>query len=183
MKRQIVIGAALAALISAVILMTAPAHAASVEAAFSPDGGAEQVVLHAIGEARSSIRVMAYSFTSHEVVAALVAAHRRGVDVAVTVDYRNNLVEDRSGRARAALNALAYAGIAVRTVDAFDLQHSKYLLVDNATVETGSFNYSRQAARFNSENVVVIHGAPKLAAEYATNWRDVTAKGVPYSAP
>ncbi|MFT0173434.1 hypothetical protein ACLKMY_31310 [Paraburkholderia mimosarum] len=45
---------------------------------------------------------MAYLFTSRTVVASLIAAHRRGVDVAVTVDYRNNIEEDRSGRARGA---------------------------------------------------------------------------------
>ncbi|WP_052382441.1 phospholipase D-like domain-containing protein [Paraburkholderia kururiensis] len=183
MNRQIAAAAAQAVLVSAAILIAAQAHAESVDVAFSPDGGAEQLVLQTIGEARSSIRVMAYSFTSRTVVAALVAAHRRGIDIAVTVDYRNNVTDDHSHRARATLNSLVYAGIPVRTVDAFDLQHSKYLLVDNATVETGSFNYSQQAARFNSENVVVIHGAPAVASAYAANWRDVTAKGVLYSAP
>ena len=183
MNKQIVVAAAAAALVSAAVLMAVPAHAATVETAFSPDGGAEQLVLHTIGGARKSIRVMAYSFTSRTVVASLIAARRRGVDVAVTVDYRNNIEEDRSGRARAALGALVYAGIPVRTVSAFDLQHSKYVLVDDATIETGSFNYSQQAARFNSESVVVIHDAPAVVAAFGANWRDVTAKGVQYNAP
>ena len=76
---------------------------ASVEVAFSPDGGAENLVLGAINGAQRSIRLMAYSFTAEAVVRALISARRRGVDVAVTVDYRNNIEEDRSGRARAAL--------------------------------------------------------------------------------
>ena len=142
MKKQIAIATAVAALVSAAVLKAVPAQAATVETAFSPDGGAERLVLHTISDARSSIRVMAYSFTSRTVVASLIAARRRGVDVAVTVDYRNNIEEDRSGRASAALGALVYAGIPVRTVSAFDLQHSKYVLVDDATIETGSFNYS-----------------------------------------
>lgn len=82
-----------------------------VEIAFSPDGGAEALVLRTIGEARQSIRVLAYSFTAPAVTRALIAAKRRGVDVAVTADARSNLDEDRSGRARAALGALTYAGI------------------------------------------------------------------------
>jgi phosphatidylserine/phosphatidylglycerophosphate/cardiolipin synthase-like enzyme len=174
---------ATAAFASVTLLVETPARAVSVDVGFSPDGGAEQQVLHTIDGACSSIRVMAYSFTSRAVVMSLIAAHRRGVDVAVTVDDRSNLEEDRSGRARAALNALAYAGIPVRTVSAFDLQHSKYLLVDNATIETGSFNYSLKATRYNSENVVVIHDAPSAVAAFAANWRDVTAKGVPYRTP
>jgi hypothetical protein len=86
-----------------------PARAASADVGLSPDGGAEQLDHHTISDACSSIRMMAYSFTFHTVVASLIAVHRRGVDVAVTVECRNNIEEDRSGRARAALNALVYA--------------------------------------------------------------------------
>ncbi len=70
-----------------------------VEIAFSPEGGAEALVLRMIGEARQSIRVLAYSFTAPAVTRALISAKRRGVDVAVTVDASSNLDEDRSGRA------------------------------------------------------------------------------------
>ncbi|WP_321810321.1 MULTISPECIES: phospholipase D-like domain-containing protein [unclassified Burkholderia] len=110
----------------------------TVEVAFSPDGGAESLVLRTIGEARQSIRVLAHSFTAPTVTRALVTAKRRGVDVAVTVDARSNFEEDRSGRARAALGALTYAGIPVRVVSSCSAQHSKVLIVDNVTVQTGS---------------------------------------------
>ncbi|MGF6756096.1 hypothetical protein [Paraburkholderia sp. GAS42] len=60
--------------------------------------------------------------------------------IEVTVDYRSNVEEDRSGRARAALGTLAYAGVLVRTVRVFPIQHS-YIVVDGKTVETGSYNF------------------------------------------
>ncbi|MDN7726560.1 phospholipase D family protein [Burkholderia gladioli] len=154
-----------------------------VEIAFSPDGGAEALVLRTIGEARQSIRVLAYSFTAPAVTRALIAAKRRGVDVAVSVDARSNLEEDRSGRARAALGALAYAGITVRVVSAFPAQHSKYVVVDGMTVETGSYNYSQQAARYNAENVVVLRGDTRVADAYLKNWEAVSARGELYRAP
>ena len=109
----------------------------------------------------------------------LEAKKSRNVDVAVTVDYRNNLEEDRSGKARAALNALVYAGIPVRTVSVFPDQHSKFCVVDGVTVQTGSYNYSRQAV-YNSENVLVLVGRPDLAAAYLENWKEVTALGEDY---
>jgi phosphatidylserine/phosphatidylglycerophosphate/cardiolipin synthase-like enzyme len=80
---------------------------AAIQLAFSPHGGGEALVLSTIDSAIRSIRLMAYSFTSPLVVRALLAAKASGVDVAVTVDYRNNMEEDHSGHARAALNALA----------------------------------------------------------------------------
>jgi phosphatidylserine/phosphatidylglycerophosphate/cardiolipin synthase-like enzyme len=99
------------------------------------------------------------------------------------VDYRNNIEEDRSGRARAALGALTYAGIPVRVVSAFPLQHSKYMEIDRNTVETGSYNYSSQAARYNSENAVIISGNANIAVQYLQNWNAVSALGEPYNAP
>lgn len=50
-------------------------------------------------------------------------------------------------------------------------------------VLTTQYNYSQQAARYNSENVVVVNDAPDVAAAFASNWRDVTAKGSPYVTP
>ncbi|WP_323122543.1 phospholipase D-like domain-containing protein [Burkholderia alba] len=116
-----------------------------VEITFSLDGGAEALVLRTIGEARRSIRVLAYSFTAPAVTRALITAKRRGVDVAV-ISARSNLDEDRSGRARAALGALTYAGIPVRVVSSYSAQHSKVLIVDNVTVQTGSYNNSEKPA-------------------------------------
>lgn len=42
---------------------------------------------------------MTYSLTSAPVVEALIAARRRGVEVSIVADYKNNLVDDRSGKA------------------------------------------------------------------------------------
>ncbi|CAG4923367.1 phospholipase D family nuclease [Paraburkholderia gardini] len=186
MNKQI-IAATVAACLVAVgcLLLTQPAAAsqtANVEVAFSPDGGAERLVLHTIDSAQRSIRVMAYDFTAPAVVHALVLAKRRGVDVEVTVDYRSNIEEDRSGRARAALGSLAYAGVPVRTVRVFPIQHSKFLVVDRMIVETGSYNYTQMATR-NSENALVISGNAAIAAAYLSNWNTVSAQGQSYAAP
>lgn len=52
--------------------------APSVQAGFSPEGSAEQLVLKTIETAQHNIRLMGYSFTSPEVVRALISAKRRG---------------------------------------------------------------------------------------------------------
>ena len=74
--------------------LAAPSDApatASVEVGFSPDGSGEALVLRAINSARQSVRLAAYAFTARPVVRALIDARKRGVDVAVVVDYKNNL--------------------------------------------------------------------------------------------
>lgn len=148
---------------------TAPA----VENAFSPNQGAEQLVLRQIVSADRTIRVAAYSFTSPTIVRALLAAKKRGVDVKVVVDDKGN-----KGKANiAALNLLVNAGIPTRTVSTYAIHHDKYIIADNLHVQTGSFNYSQAAAKSNSENVIVIWNNPELAASYSKHWLSRWNKG------
>ncbi|HHA3413422.1 TPA: phospholipase D family protein [Salmonella enterica subsp. enterica serovar Muenchen] len=150
------------------LLGSLPAIAApSVQAGCSPEGSAEQLVLKTIETAQHNIRLMGYSFTSPEMVRALISAKRRGVDVKVVLDEKGN----RGKASVAAMNLLVNAGIPVRTVERFKIMHDKIIITDGVNVETGSFNYSRSAARSNSENALVIRGIPELARTYLQYWQ------------
>ncbi|NEX60167.1 phospholipase D family nuclease [Noviherbaspirillum galbum] len=151
-----------------------------IEVAFSPNEGAEKLVIKTIDSARSSIRLMAYSFTSAAVVSALLHAKKRGVDVAMVVDSKGNMDEDRSGKATAALSTLATAGVSVRTISIFAIAHDKTIIVDEATVETGSYNFTSSAATRNSENVIVHWNNPQLAAVYLKHFERNWKQGVDF---
>lgn len=141
-----------------------------VEIAFSPNEGAEELVLKTIRSARSQVRMLAYSLTSVSVTRALVDARKRGVDVKVVADYKSNLVEDRSGAGRSALGALANAGVDIRIIRAYPIHHDKMIVVDRNSVETGSYNYSSSAAKRNSENAVVLWNNPQAAKAYLAHF-------------
>jgi|JI9StandDraft_1071089.scaffolds.fasta_scaffold21182_2 phosphatidylserine/phosphatidylglycerophosphate/cardiolipin synthase-like enzyme len=155
-------------------------HSGTIEYAFSPHEGAEKLVLKVIGSARSEIRMMTYSLTSAPVVEALIAARRRGVDVAIVSDYKNNVADDKSGKARAALSALVNAGCRVRTISIYPIHHDKVIVADRETVETGSFNYSDAAANKNSENVMVVWRNTELAKGYLEHWNSRFSRGDDY---
>ncbi|UVA77127.1 phospholipase D family nuclease [Pandoraea commovens] len=154
-------------------LMQSPS---SVEAAFSPDGGAEALVLRVIGSAVSTIRLAGYSFTSPKVVRHLIDAKRRGVDVAIVIDAKGNL----NSTSAQALNLLVNAGIPARLVDRYASHHDKYLVVDGKHVETGSYNFTSSAASRNSENVLVVWNNVDLAAQYLRHWQSRFNQGVDY---
>lgn len=139
----------------------------SVQVGFSPEGSALQLVLKTIESAQHEIRLMGYSFTSPEVVSALVRAKRRGVDVRMVLDEKGN----RSKASQAAMNVVVNAGIPLRTNSRYAIMHDKVIIIDNHTVEAGSFNFSRSAARSNSENVLVIRDYPSLADTYLQHWQ------------
>jgi phosphatidylserine/phosphatidylglycerophosphate/cardiolipin synthase-like enzyme len=155
---------------------TVPA-AGTAEFAFSPNEGADALVLKTINSSQREIRMLAYALTSAPVVNALIAAKGRGVDVRVVADAKQNTGEDRSGKARAALGALANAGVPLRTISAYSIHHDKVLIGDQRTVQTGSYNYTQAAAKSNSENVIVLWNNPALAQGYLKHWERNWSQG------
>jgi phosphatidylserine/phosphatidylglycerophosphate/cardiolipin synthase-like enzyme len=156
------------------------AQAGPVESAFSPDGGAEALVLKTIGAARHNIRMAAFSFTSSKIVKSLVAAKRHGVDVQVIVDDSKGCSDNAT---RSAMNLLTNAGIPLRTVGTYKLHHDKYMIIDGKHVQTGSFNYTRAAAEGNSENVVVIWNDEANANRYLRHWQSRWNQGRTWYCP
>ncbi|MNR76125.1 Phospholipase D precursor [compost metagenome] len=145
-----------------------------IENAFSPEAGAEQLILKVINSAQQELRLAAYSFTSSTITKALIAARQRGVDVRVIVDEKRNLEPPSIS----ALNKLVSAGIPVRTIAVYALHHDKYLVVDGRHLQTGSFNYTSGAAKANSENVLVVWNDATLAASYLQHWQSRWEQGV-----
>lgn len=151
-------------------------YAATVEAGFSPEGTALQLVIKTIETAQQEIRLMGYSFTSPEVVGALVRAKHRGIDVGVVLDWKAN-AGNNNNASKADMNILVGAGIPVRTVSAYKILHDKVIVVDGRNTQVGSFNFSRAADRSNSENVLVVWDDPVLARSYLNHWTSRWAQG------
>jgi phosphatidylserine/phosphatidylglycerophosphate/cardiolipin synthase-like enzyme len=147
-------------------LVTAAPVGQTIEAAFSPGASGEALVVKVIRTSQRKIRLAAYSFTSPTIVQALMDAHRRGVDIRVLVDEDGN-----KGKANiAALNLLVNAGIPARTISSYKIHHDKYIISDDRHVQNGSFNYSKAAAKSNSENVLVVWNNQRIAEAYTEHW-------------
>ena len=140
----------------------------------SPDGGALQLVLSAIDSATSSIDVASYSFTSKKIAQALVNKHRQGIKVRVVMD------KSQDSEKYSSATFLANSGIPVRINSRYAIQHSKIMIIDERTVETGSFNFSNAAATRNSENVLVIWNHAELAKQYTDYWLRLWSEATTY---
>jgi phosphatidylserine/phosphatidylglycerophosphate/cardiolipin synthase-like enzyme len=143
-------------------------RAATIEHAFSPQQGATDLIVKTIGEARQSVRVAAYFFTSWPIVDALVQAHRRGVDV--------KLVLDSHQKFRWVIDYLDRNGIAARINSRYAIMHDKFMIVDGNTLETGSFNFTRAAEFENAENVLVLRDSPSVVGGYTHQWDKLWAE-------
>jgi phosphatidylserine/phosphatidylglycerophosphate/cardiolipin synthase-like enzyme len=144
---------------------------------FSPDGGCTQAIVNAIAAANRQILVQAYEMTAPQIKSALVAAHKRGVEVSAifdpsAVNERNTMVGE-----------LSAGGVAVFIDSAHSpgLAHNKVMVIDRSVVITGSFNFTKAAETRNAENLLVIKD-PALAAAYAKNFANHQAHSSPLGA-
>ena len=150
--------------------------AADIQIFFSPKGGCTEAVVRALGAAKSSVQVQAYSFTSVPIAKALTDAHGRGVNIAVILDKSQRT--ERYSSATFLLNA----GIPCRIDARHPIAHNKVMIIDGETVVTGSFNFTKAAESGNAENLLIIKDVV-VAHQYATNWQAHAEHSEPYARP
>ncbi len=148
--------------------------AATIHVYFSPNGGCTEAVVAALGHAKNTVKVQAYSFTSAPIAKALVDAHKRGVRVEVILDKSQRTEKYSSA------DFLAHAGIQARIDAQHKIAHNKIMVIDGAVVITGSFNFTKGAEHDNAENLLVIR-SKELAAQYTKNWEAHADHSNPYA--
>ena len=141
---------------------------------FSPHGGATSAIRQALNNAKSTVLVQAYSFTSTPIAEALVRAHKRGIKVQVLLD--------RSQRTQkySIVDILVSAGVPTLIDASHAIAHNKVIIIDNEIVVTGSFNFTKAAEERNAENLLIIRNR-ELSARYLGNWRTHQKHSMPYS--
>ncbi len=111
----------------------------------------------------STILVQAYSFTDKQIAQALVDASQRNVKVQILLD-KSNRNSDVSAK-----NILVKHKLPLRFDSLSGIAHNKVMIIDESTVLSGSYNFSRAAYARNAENLIAIHD-PELAQQYIQNW-------------
>ncbi|MCY0872359.1 MAG: phospholipase D family protein [Acidithiobacillus caldus] len=155
--------------------VTIPAEG-TIEVAFSPPPGTTNAIVKAMGEAQHRLWIQAYSFTSAPIAKAVIDAKKRGVAVQVLLDKSQRTQKYSSA------DFLANQGVETRIDDQHAIAHNKVMVIDDATVITGSFNFSKAAEQSNAENLLILRGNPALNRLYAENFRFHWSHSEPYAA-
>lgn len=138
-------------------------HEVAVENYFSPEDGVAAHILAEIAHAQSRIRFMAFSFTSDEIADALIERARAGVIVQGVFEERN--AESEYGQ----YSRLRDAGLDVWLDSNPYIMHHKVIIIDDATVILGSYNFTSNAENANDENLLVIRD-PEVAARFVVEF-------------
>jgi len=108
--------------------------------------------------------VQAYGFTSAPIAHALVEARNRGVEVKALLDKSNETAQYTGA------TFLQNAGIPVLIDAKHAIAHNKIMVIDSATVITGSFNFTKAAENKNAENLLILKENPEVVRLYTQNF-------------
>lgn len=135
------------------------------EVYFSPRGGCTEAIIRHLENAKNSVLIQAYSFTSAPIARAILNAKKRKVTVEVILDKSQETAKYSS--ATFFLNQ----GIPLWIDRSHTKAHNKIMIIDGETVITGSFNFTSAAEENNAENLLIIKDR-NLAQTYMKNFED-----------
>ncbi len=144
----------------------------TVEVLFAPDDGVARRLIELVRGAQRRVEVMAYAFTSDGLAEALIERDAAGVEVRVVVEA------SQADSAGAEYERLLRDGLDIRLDGNPGDMHHKVVIIDGASVWTGSYNFTRSAEEYNDEGVLIIH-SPALAERYMAEFERVYAAAAP----
>lgn len=123
-------------------------------------------ILHALDEAKVSIRVVMAWFTNDVLFNKLVEKHNQGIDVRVAI-YNDGINRKHGIDISKVPHDLLRRGMRG------GLMHDKFCVIDNQVVITGSYNWTNNAEFRNDENIT-IEKDPEQATRYSQEYRRLT---------
>ena len=133
---------------------------------FSPENDIMASLLKEIGAAKKSIHFMAFSFTQDELGSAMRDRFESGIEV-------RGVFEERQVSQYSEYESMKAAGLPVVQDGNRRAMHHKVIVIDEETVITGSYNFSKNAEKRNSENLLIIKGNPDIAQTYLAEYNRI----------
>lgn len=140
---------------------------------FSPNGECRITIVEQIQSAKKTLDICVFTISDNHLADALLVAHRKGVNVRVITD------NDKSYDIGSDIEHLDRHGIAVKMDSTSNHMHHKFAIIDEATLITGSYNWTRSATEFNHENLLVTK-EPGLIKSYIEEFEKLWKEMVMY---
>jgi mitochondrial cardiolipin hydrolase len=134
-----------------------PAYTREVH--FSPGDDCLHAIQQHLRQARSSADICVFTISDNRISEEIKACHRRGVAVRIITD--NDKMDDRGSD----IYHLARQGLDIRIDRTRYHMHHKFAVVDRTYALTGSYNWTRSAAEYNEENLLVSND-PEISLAY-----------------
>lgn len=145
------------------------AGARRAEAYFSPGEDCLRAIVSNIRQATRSLDICVFTITDDRISEALLDAHARSVAIRIISD------DDKSTDRGSDITTLERRGLAVRIDRSEAHMHHKFAVFDATLLATGSYNWTRSAARANQENLLLTDD-PRVVRRYAETFARLWAQ-------
>jgi phosphatidylserine/phosphatidylglycerophosphate/cardiolipin synthase-like enzyme len=118
---------------------------------FSPGNDCLNAINSHIGQSTKKIDICVFTISDDRIRDKILFAHKRGVKIRIITD------NDKSFDRGSDIHSFSDAGIPVKIDTTEHHMHNKFAIFDSKSVITGSYNWTRSAAAYNCENIIVLN--------------------------
>lgn len=119
----------------------------NIEVHFTPSLDCENAIIKRINNAKT-IDIAVYSITNPNITDAIISAYNRGANIRVITDRGQSKVKGSK------VEQIKEAGIPLVTNKNHKIEHNKFAIFDGVHMVSGSYNWTTNASKNNSENCI-----------------------------
>jgi phosphatidylserine/phosphatidylglycerophosphate/cardiolipin synthase-like enzyme len=139
---------------------------------FSPQNHCSETICDFLDKAENSIQICVFTISDDSITKKITQCHERGVKIKIITD--NDKQYDRGSD----INYLAGKGLEIKIDMSHHHMHHKFAIVDNKSILTGSYNWTRSAEKYNQENLIITDSANMVQLfknEFKRLWEQMEA--------
>jgi mitochondrial cardiolipin hydrolase len=140
------------------------------EAFFSPGDSCRNSITGLLKRTRQSVDICVFTITDNRISDSIIETRDRGVEVRIISD------NDKSEDVGSDIERFERAGIKVAIDKTRHHMHHKFAVFDRRITLTGSYNWTRSAAEYNEENILITHDsriAGRFQKEFNRLWDEL----------
>jgi mitochondrial cardiolipin hydrolase len=116
---------------------------------FSPGETCRNSIIGQINNAQRQLKICVFTISDDQITRAIIQAHKRNVAIQIISDNEKSFDQGSD------ISLLAREGIPMKVDITTNHMHHKFMVTDEKSLLTGSYNWTSSAARFNHENVLI----------------------------
>jgi len=138
---------------------------------FSPSDACLNAIIFQLKAATKSVDICVFTISDDRISREIIACHKRNIKVRIISD--NEKMNDEGSD----IANLAKQGIPLKIDTSTGHMHHKFALIDGKILINGSYNWTRSAAQYNYENIIVskeIALIEQFQKEFAKIWGNLS---------
>ncbi|MGB0884601.1 MAG: phospholipase D-like domain-containing protein [Flavobacteriales bacterium] len=132
---------------------------------FSPGETCRELIISQIKQSKEQIYICVFTISDDRISDALLDVYEsKSVDIKIITD------DDKSYDRGSDIHFLIKKGVKIRFDEARHHMHHKFAVFDSKRVLTGSYNWTRSAAAYNQENII-LNNSKGVVKAYKTEFK------------